>query len=256
VLLFSDETINISKIKTIARYDYPQGKYSYNPKLNTYELVFFLSGESECLYNGKLHLNGPGSIRYMPKGVDASEYQVERTDEGVCIDIYFDSTDSLPEFAISMENVGELKNSFVKIYNIWSSKKTGYYVECMSVLYEIIRLLKKHNEHYFSTQQKDKLSAVYDYLLENYKNKDFDYKKLCEKSGLSYSYFKKLFISRFGESPVKYITRLRMEYAKELLITKRYSVSEIAEMCGFENTYYFSTVFKKSFGVSPTKYYM
>lgn len=254
MLLFSDEMINISKIKTIAKYNSPEGKYSYNPKLNTYELVFFLSGESECLYNGKLFHDGPGSVRYMPKGIDASEYQVEKAAGGVCIDIYFDSPDLLPEFAISIGNVGELKNSFVKIYNVWSSKKSGYYVECMSILYEIIRLLKKHNEHYFSTQQKDKLSLAYEYLLENYKNKNFDYKKLCEKSGLSYSYFKKIFISRYGESPVKHITRLRVEYAKELLITKRYSVSEIAEMCGFENTYYFSTVFKKSMGISPTKY--
>ncbi len=55
-------------------------------------------------------------------------------------------------------------------------------------------------------------------------------------------------------SPVKYITQLRVEKAKELLITNRYKVSEIAEMCGFENVYYFSNVFKKQVGVSPKTY--
>lgn len=55
--------------------------------------------------------------------------------------------------------------------------------------------------------------------------------------------------------PVKYLTQLRIEYAKELLITGRYSIGEIAEMCGFENVYYFSTVFKKHTGIPPSKYF-
>ena len=45
-----------------------------------------------------------------------------------------------------------------------------------------------------------------------------------------------------------------MEKAKELLITGHYTVSEIAYECGFENVYYFSNVFKKIVGVSPTAY--
>jgi len=55
-------------------------------------------------------------------------------------------------------------------------------------------------------------------------------------------------------TPIKYITMLRMEKAKELLITGHYKVSEIAGMCGFENVYYFSNVFKKHEGISPKNY--
>ena len=91
-------------------------------------------------------------------------------------------------------------------------------------------------------------------MIENFKNKDFDYTALCECTGMSYSYFKELFIAKYGMPPVKYITHLRLEYAKELLITGRYTVSEIASMCGFENVYYFSSVFKKNIGISPKSY--
>ena len=49
-------------------------------------------------------------------------------------------------------------------------------------------------------------------------------------------------------SPVKYVTALRLDHAKELLITGQYSVGEVAELCGFENVYYFSAVFKKTPG--------
>ncbi|MBQ4110639.1 MAG: helix-turn-helix transcriptional regulator [Clostridia bacterium] len=91
-------------------------------------------------------------------------------------------------------------------------------------------------------------------MLENFNNKNFDYGRLCNETGLSYSYFKELFISKFGMPPVKYLTRLRIEKAKELIITHRYSITEISDMCGFENVYYFSNIFKKYTGVSPSKY--
>ena len=96
--------------------------------------------------------------------------------------------------------------------------------------------------------------TIWIFLIENFKSRNFDYNALCASSGLSYSYFKELFIAKYGMPPVKYLTYLRLEYAKELLITGRYSVGEIAEKCGFENVYYFSCVFKKSVGVSPKNY--
>ena len=55
-------------------------------------------------------------------------------------------------------------------------------------------------------------------------------------------------------SPVRFVTKMRIDYAKELLAANRRSVSEIAEMCGFSNAYYFSNVFKKQTGFSPSQY--
>ena len=91
-------------------------------------------------------------------------------------------------------------------------------------------------------------------MIENYYKNSFNCDELVKLSGISYSYFKKIFIGKYGCPPVKYITRLRVERAKELLRTKRFTVSEISDMCGFENVYYFSNVFKKITGVSPRNY--
>ena len=128
-------------------------------------------------------------------------------------------------------------------------------MDCMIIFYEIIKIIQKHNKKYISTQQSEKINHAHEYIIENYRDKNFDYEKLCQKTGLSYSYFKELFISKYKMPPVKYLTQLRIEYAKELLITGRYSIGEIAEMCGFENVYYFSTVFKKHTGTPPSKYF-
>ena len=53
-------------------------------------------------------------------------------------------------------------------------------------------------------------------------------------------------------SPTDFIKCVRMDFALELLQSKNYSVTEVSELCGFSSNGYFSTVFKKHFGKSPT----
>ena len=107
---------------------------------------------------------------------------------------------------------------------------------------------------YLSGIQKDHMQKANEYIIENYKNPDFNYKELCHATGLEYAYFSELFKKTFKMSPVRFVTKMRIDYAKELLVTNRRSVSEIAEMCGFSNLYYFSNVFKKQTGFSPSQY--
>ena len=107
---------------------------------------------------------------------------------------------------------------------------------------------------YLSGIQKRHLQKAHEYIMENYRNPDFDYKGLCHASALEYAYFSELFKKTFKMSLVRFVTKLRIDYAKELLVTNRRSVSEIAEMSGFSNAYYFSTVFKKQTGFSPSQY--
>lgn len=54
-----------------------------------------------------------------------------------------------------------------------------------------------------------------------------------------------------GLSPVELIRTIRLKHACELLKTKKHSVTEVSELCGFSSATYFSTVFKKHFGKSP-----
>lgn len=77
---------------------------------------------------------------------------------------------------------------------------------------------------------------------------------------LNYDYVRKLFKKEVGQTPLEYLTAKRMSLAREIIlsgITNRYSnytISQIAEMCGFAEPLYFSRVFKKYYGVSPTEY--
>lgn len=72
--------------------------------------------------------------------------------------------------------------------------------------------------------------------------------------GLNTKYFSQLCKSYFGSSFLEYLTSIRMEIAKQLLLGGKYSIREVAEMTSYSDGNYFSRVFKQAFGTSPSCY--
>lgn len=90
------------------------------------------------------------------------------------------------------------------------------------------------------------------YIEQNY-NRDIGLTELAEMASMSTAYLSILFKSEVGMSYVKYLTKLRMERAKELL-RQEYKVYEVSEMVGYHNYRYFSDTFKKYEGQTPKDY--
>ena len=88
----------------------------------------------------------------------------------------------------------------------------------------------------------------------------FSIKDCLKKLPLNYDYIRKLFKKEIGVSPAEYLLKERMALASQLLssgISNRfshYSISQVAEACGYSEPLYFSRVFKKYFGVAPSEY--
>ncbi len=91
------------------------------------------------------------------------------------------------------------------------------------------------------------------YLSENLKDEiDLDF--LCQKFGFNKSYLIRKFKKEIGLSPINYLINLRLDNAEKLLKRTDYSVKEISYMCGYQDPTFFSTSFKRKFGVSPLEY--
>ena len=79
---------------------------------------------------------------------------------------------------------------------------------------------------------------------------------ICEALGVSNAYFSTVFKKETGESFISYLTDYRMDIASRLLIATNDKSYMIAKRVGYTDPNYFSYVFKRRFGVSPSKYRM
>lgn len=100
-------------------------------------------------------------------------------------------------------------------------------------------------------------TQIYDALIYVERNLagDLSLDSVAKQISLSPSYFSRLFKSTVGCSFSEYVTRTRLQYAKLIMANEKLSVSEVAERCGFNNSNYFSTIFKRYNHISPKEYY-
>ncbi len=91
------------------------------------------------------------------------------------------------------------------------------------------------------------------YIEEN-KGINIKLEELARTVGFSYAYFSSLFKKETGKTLTEYIQMVRIETAKKLLVEKERSISEIAEMVGYNDIKFFTKQFKKTLGISPNEY--
>ncbi|MDQ0148698.1 response regulator [Eubacterium multiforme] len=93
-----------------------------------------------------------------------------------------------------------------------------------------------------------------EYIYENYNDSDISVEKICKYLYVSPTYFSTIFKRETGTSFINYLTTIRLDAALNLLNTTDYKSYIIAKKVGYPEANYFSYVFKKKFGVSPSKY--
>jgi two-component system response regulator YesN len=92
------------------------------------------------------------------------------------------------------------------------------------------------------------------YMREHYDDENLSLKTICQEVHMSASYFSTMFKQHTGKTFVEYLTGRRMEKAKELLKFTDLKNYEIASKIGYADPNYFSVLFKKLTGDSPTEY--
>ncbi|KAB2822696.1 MAG: response regulator transcription factor, partial [Paludibacter sp.] len=97
------------------------------------------------------------------------------------------------------------------------------------------------------------LKKAIEVVRANIDNSDFGKDEFAAAMFASSSLLYKKIKALTGQSPIEFIKVIRLDYSMELLQSRKYSVTEVSEMCGFSSVGYFSTVFKKHFQRTPTE---
>ncbi len=129
------------------------------------------------------------------------------------------------------------------------------YLEQLLIL--LIRNVQKVNEfNIFTTKQSMEnhlIDSVKSYIEEHVESK-IKISDICAKLGYSKSYLCKIFGEQTGQSIANYGTLTKIKHAKQLIRENRLNFSQISDKLNFETSQYFSRVFKRITGMTPTEF--
>ena len=97
------------------------------------------------------------------------------------------------------------------------------------------------------------LKRMIEVVNDNVSNPQFSKNEFAAIMNVSPSLLYKKIKSLTDQSPIEFIRTIRLNRAYDLLASQKHSITEVSELCGFSSVGYFSTVFRKHFGKSPTK---
>jgi len=119
-------------------------------------------------------------------------------------------------------------------------------------LIDIIRRVCMNQQWQETFKHKLAIDFIKQYIHENYA-KDITIAELADKVYISRNYLSQIFKNATGETINNYIISVKMEAAKSLILERKYKIYEVANKVGYHNIPYFSTTFRKYFGMTPAE---
>ena len=171
-------------------------------------------------------------------GIELAKYIKEKYAD--CIIIFITAYDRF-DYAIEAIHIKALDY----LLKPWKEERL---CELISTAIENVRSVQKTDSIVHS--QKD---VIKDYIDRNYK-KDISAKDVAGILGYSDVYFSKVFKQLFDDNFINYLTKIRIDRAKLLLKDVSFNIKEVGKSVGYADSNYFTKVFKRSIGMSPSEY--
>jgi AraC family transcriptional regulator, arabinose operon regulatory protein len=146
--------------------------------------------------------------------------------------------------------------SFKKIINELQIKKPMYDSISNAIFLELLALIGRRKLELAgdTNRIKDKnLQKIIEKIHSSY-NLKWSVKDFARECNLSVYRFIHVFKNHSGLSPLEYLTKVRIDKAKELLLDSSLNISEISNIIGYDNPLYFSRIFKKTAGMPPSQF--
>ena len=221
----------------------------------THGFIFKICGQSRYDFpEGSLTL-GQGQMLYIPKGTIYSVTALtEDPGQFVLLNFLGDVSDSGPAVYQLDDRMdfGYLCNRLCK-YRIEDTKAGRY--RCTALFYEVLaHIWEIDSGEYMASLALHRLDPAVEHLNESLFDPNLRISQLHTLCNISDTYFRKLFAIRFGLSPKQYVLNKRLSHARDLLHSGEYnSIRDVARMSGFDDSLYFSKLFRRNYGHAPSE---
>lgn len=142
---------------------------------------------------------------------------------------------------------------FYQLIRTHNLRESLYTLEENSYLLRLIVMLASINKTPHSKGVRSDIVGVAEYIHEHYPE-DIDFRQYADSLFLSYSHFVHLFTKATGTSPHKFLLQVRIDKAKDFLLHTSLNICEVSNHVGFSDPLYFSRLFHKYTGQSPSEY--
>ena len=229
-----------------------------------YQLLYMVSGHADYLLDGEWQTVGEGKIvLYRPQVPQF--YRTYSQVPMLCRWVHFSGTEAaslLEECGMGQGNLFSpglcpaaealLKSMVVEILH----REPMYRIVVESQFRQAMALLGRQmvqRKGSVASSSRQRILSIVEYMNRHY-FEPLQTEELAARCGLSKYHFIHLFRMCMGMTPYSYLIRIRMERAETLLQTGDMTVQEVAFVCGYNDSLYFSRAFSRHFGVSPTDY--
>ena len=260
--------MNITKIDTDKMLYFESVENTYETKVNVhfhgmFEIYYLTEGSCNYFIGNKSYKLHAGDIALIPQGVIHKTNYISRIHSRLLINC---SENLIPRSVFEAVNSGthvfksgSARADIDAIFNIIKREYTvrdrfsdEALLSCLTYLFiRIVRLSERYTDEIANGQKNCSERAV-SYIQENYMNKVTltDAAIFCSVSN---EHLSRSFKKQTGVGFNEYLCLFRLNQAEAMLINQPgISISDIAYRCGFNDSNYFSSLFKKVYGISPT----
>lgn len=243
---------NLNIVSSFSRESKPYNKI-INRKYHSF--IFRLTGQGLYFFDNKNITVKAGEMLFIPKGTTYSYKTNPDMKTGYTL-INF-----LGDFKITTPRSYNLENFYDADYirthfcNLWNFGNESEKYKCVSLFYSLVSyIFMIENTNYPDRKKFNIIEPALKYLKEHIYDCSFKTEYLHKLCGLSNTYFRKIFMNEFGMTPQNYITSKRLSHAKLIIDSGDFNtIKEVSESVGYNDPLYFSKVFKKTYGISPSE---
>ena len=261
---------SVCLLRSVRKRTYSNGKRLRYDRFPAHMLCYVIRGKGTLLIDGQLTSLEPDRIVYISPGssIEASlssealEYYAMSVEQysgalgrGAAKLVYTGEPLSLfGQGAICVANPKLLRERveqlFYAAYTAKHDNPAFVQLQFQELLHTIVQ---QQAEQPDNAAPEQRIELTIKYMQQHYQDK-IEMSQLSAMVNLTSSSFSRLFKKTVGETPIDYLTRLRIERAKQLLSESAGRIKEVSSAVGYEDEFYFSRIFHRTVGVSPTVY--